>query len=179
MVNFASLAATIVAVLMVAAGVTGTFSAQYKQKDNGNSHLYLYQSCNAQSGDCETYDKPASDDCTRKVYDRFTAALALGIVGSVLGVAVVIVSLVGICKQVPGLVGAMLDILCAASFITAFAIVADLYKLEFCPNILGQKTQYSKTYDYDLGFAFLIVAAGLAVICAILHAVICVVSPRG
>ena len=179
MVNFAAIAATVVSVLMVAAGFTGTFTAQYKQKNNGATHLYLYQSCNAQTDKCDTYDKPASDACDRKIYDRFIAAFAVAIIGSVLGVAVVIVSLVGICKQVPGMVGALLDILCAGAFIAAFALVADLYKKEFCPNLLGVSQQYSKSYDYDVGFPLLIVAAGLAVVCLALHTCICMCSPRG
>ena len=154
---------------MVGAGFTGAFTAQFKQKDDGASHLYLYQSCNAKTDKCDTYDKPASDACDRKVYDRFTAAFALAIVGSVMSVAVVIVSLVGICKKVPGLVGVMLDIVCAAAFITAFSIVADLYKMEFC-----SVQQYSKSYDYDVGFGFLVVAAGLAIVCIALHVCICI-----
>eukprot|EP00658_Telonema_sp_P-2_P008630 TRINITY_DN13262_c0_g3_i1.p1 TRINITY_DN13262_c0_g3~~TRINITY_DN13262_c0_g3_i1.p1 ORF type:complete len:183 (+),score=42.07 TRINITY_DN13262_c0_g3_i1:244-792(+) len=173
MVSCAYFFATIVGALMVGFGITGAFTAQFKQKDGGDSHLYLYQSCNSGSGKCEMYDKPASDQCDRQVYDRFITAFALSVVGSILGVAVVVVSLVGTCKRVPGLAGILIDMLCAACFIIAFCIVINLYKVEFCPNTAGKTTEFSKNYEFDMGFPFLVVAAFLALICILLHAVTC------
>ena len=173
MVSCVSLIATVVAGVMVAAGIAGAFTSTMKQKDGGDSRLYLYQYCDSGSGECTTYDRPPSGDCDRRVYDRFTTAFALALIGSVLGVAVVIVSCVGALRKVPGMVGILIDLLCAASFIVSFVIIINLYREEFCPNAPLKTSQFSDNYNLDMGFAFLVVAAALALFCVCLHAVSC------
>ena len=174
MVSCAYFLATIVGGLMVGFGISGAFTSQYKQKDGGDRRIYLYQACDtSDGGKCEMYDKPASDSCERQVYDRFITAFALSIVGSILGVAVVVVSLVGTCRRVPGLAAILIDMLCAACFIIAFCIVINLYTVEFCPNNSAVTTEYSKYFEFDMGFPFLVVAAFLALLCIVLHAVTC------